>query len=304
VRRRARRLAERLRARDASGKQGDPLAPLDWLTVYAMAVNEENAAGGRVVTAPTNGAPGVPLMQSLTWNASAEATSYDVYFDAGSPPRFAANTTNTGYYPPGLDGNTTYYWYVVAKNSVSSQSSDIWSFTTTSVHLPVAFLLVSPAKGATGVPLAPTLIWNTSTGATSYDIYFGTSSSLHLVGSTTGTSYVPGTLAVNTTYRWMIVANNSAGSTLSETWSFTTQASAPPAPTLISPSNGATGVPLTTMLTWSASTGATSYDVYFGTAASPPLHSPSWRCKRTPCQSASTRPARPVAAGQSLRAVR
>jgi L-serine dehydratase len=59
VRRRARRLAERLRARDASGKQGDPLAPLDWLTVYAMAVNEENAAGGRVVTAPTNGAAGV-----------------------------------------------------------------------------------------------------------------------------------------------------------------------------------------------------------------------------------------------------
>src|SRR2546429_2592939 len=37
----------------------DPLAPIDWVTVYAMAVNEENAAGGRVVTAPTNGAAGV-----------------------------------------------------------------------------------------------------------------------------------------------------------------------------------------------------------------------------------------------------
>ena len=59
VRRRARPLAERLRAREASGHQGDPLAPLDWVTVYAMAVNEENAAGGRVVTAPTNGAAGV-----------------------------------------------------------------------------------------------------------------------------------------------------------------------------------------------------------------------------------------------------
>jgi L-serine dehydratase len=59
VRRRAQRLAERLRAREASGHQGDPLAPLDWVTVYAMAVNEENAAGGRVVTAPTNGAAGV-----------------------------------------------------------------------------------------------------------------------------------------------------------------------------------------------------------------------------------------------------
>jgi L-serine dehydratase len=59
VRRRAHRLAERLREKDVDGKTGDPLAPLDWVTVFAMAVNEENAAGGRVVTAPTNGAAGV-----------------------------------------------------------------------------------------------------------------------------------------------------------------------------------------------------------------------------------------------------
>jgi L-serine dehydratase len=55
VRRRAAKLAERLRA----GGSNDPLSQLDWITAYAMAVNEENAAGGRVVTAPTNGAAGV-----------------------------------------------------------------------------------------------------------------------------------------------------------------------------------------------------------------------------------------------------
>jgi len=59
VRRRAHRLAMRLREKEAEGLRSDPLAPLDWVTVYAMAVNEENAAGGRVVTAPTNGASGV-----------------------------------------------------------------------------------------------------------------------------------------------------------------------------------------------------------------------------------------------------
>ncbi len=59
VRRRAHRLAERLTDKEATGQPSDPLAPLDWVTVYAMAVNEENAAGGRVVTAPTNGAAGV-----------------------------------------------------------------------------------------------------------------------------------------------------------------------------------------------------------------------------------------------------
>ncbi len=59
VRRRAHRLAERLRDRQQQQRPSDPLAPLDWVTVYAMAINEENAAGGRVVTAPTNGAAGV-----------------------------------------------------------------------------------------------------------------------------------------------------------------------------------------------------------------------------------------------------
>ena len=55
VRRRAPGLARKLEAR--SGQ--DPLGGMDWLNVYAIAVNEENAAGGRVVTAPTNGAAGV-----------------------------------------------------------------------------------------------------------------------------------------------------------------------------------------------------------------------------------------------------
>ncbi len=55
VRRRAPHLAKKL----SSNENSDPLAPLDWVNVFAMAVNEENAAGGRVVTAPTNGAAGV-----------------------------------------------------------------------------------------------------------------------------------------------------------------------------------------------------------------------------------------------------
>jgi L-serine dehydratase len=71
VRRRAPRLAERLHTIGSK----DPLAPIDWVTVYAMAVNEENAAGGRVVTAPTNGAAGViPAIGN-----------YFIHFIEGSP---------------------------------------------------------------------------------------------------------------------------------------------------------------------------------------------------------------------------
>jgi L-serine dehydratase len=56
VRRRAAAMHHELTER-ADG--GDPLDRMDWVTVYALAVNEENAAGGRVVTAPTNGAAGI-----------------------------------------------------------------------------------------------------------------------------------------------------------------------------------------------------------------------------------------------------
>ncbi|MCG8610399.1 MAG: L-serine ammonia-lyase [Pseudomonadales bacterium] len=54
VKRRAAHLYERLQTQQAGPDSG-----MDWLSVYAMAVNEENAAGNRVVTAPTNGAAGV-----------------------------------------------------------------------------------------------------------------------------------------------------------------------------------------------------------------------------------------------------
>ena len=56
VARRAPRLYRELSSQAGSP---DPLAVLDWVNLFALAVNEENAAGGRVVTAPTNGAAGV-----------------------------------------------------------------------------------------------------------------------------------------------------------------------------------------------------------------------------------------------------
>lgn len=58
VRRRAAALHAALVQRDLRD-QGDPLRAMEWVNLYALAVNEENAAGGRVVTAPTNGAAGI-----------------------------------------------------------------------------------------------------------------------------------------------------------------------------------------------------------------------------------------------------
>ncbi|MEH1026594.1 L-serine ammonia-lyase [Micromonospora profundi] len=54
-----RRAAELRRSLEADTGSTDPLRVMDWVTLFALAVNEENAAGGRVVTAPTNGAAGI-----------------------------------------------------------------------------------------------------------------------------------------------------------------------------------------------------------------------------------------------------
>ena len=58
VERRAAKLFKELSAHPESALS-DPLSILDWVNLYALAVNEENAAGGRIVTAPTNGAAGI-----------------------------------------------------------------------------------------------------------------------------------------------------------------------------------------------------------------------------------------------------
>ena len=58
VKRRAKRVRDEIAER-AERQITDPLAAMDWVNLWALAVNEENAAGGRVVTAPTNGAAGI-----------------------------------------------------------------------------------------------------------------------------------------------------------------------------------------------------------------------------------------------------
>ncbi|HXN45590.1 MAG TPA: VCBS repeat-containing protein [Bryobacteraceae bacterium] len=170
---------------------------------------------------PVNGTTGLSVTPTLSWNAQAGATSYDVHFGTSSPPPLVTTTTATTYAPSALAPGTLYYWQVVAHTGATTLSSPVWSFMT-QVPPPPAPALSLPANGATGVLVAPTLVWTPSAGATSYDVSFGTSASPSVVATTSGTSYSPGTLNPATTYYWQIAAKNGAGSAASATWSFTT----------------------------------------------------------------------------------
>ena len=136
-------------------------------------------------------------------------------------------------------------------------------------------LLFLRRMGQQEFSVTPTLAWNASTGATSYGLQVSTTSSFTTTAvnqtGITGTSYaVPSTqLSNSTTYYWRVNATNAAGtSAWSATRSFTTVVAPPAAPTLVSPTNGATGVSRTPLLTWNASSGATSYRVQVSTNSS------------------------------------
>jgi len=136
--------------------------------------------------------------------------------------------------------------------------------------IPTTFNKLSPSNGTTNGSLTPTLTWTASGGATYYEVCGDTSndgvcSGWIYVGGATSVAIPAGYLFGNTTYYWQVRAYSAGGVTYangssSAYWSFKT--GGPPAPFgKVSPGNGATNVSLTPTLMWTASSGASYYQV-------------------------------------------
>ncbi len=246
----------------------------DWISQFLINSAAPPAPPGKAVSpSPANGASGVATTSALSWGAASGATKYDVYFGKTMPTTpTAANVTSTTFtVPGGMTTSTTYVWRIDSKNSAGTTAGDTWSFTTAAPPPPpTKAASPSPANASTNVPVNSPLSWAPSTGATSYDVYFGTTlPSAPTSAGQTGTSYTPSTLlAPSTQYFWKVNAKNSSGTTVGDVWSFTTSAAPPPPPpkaTNPSPAILATNVAIGTSLTWTGSSQATSYDLYLGT---------------------------------------
>jgi hypothetical protein len=120
----------------------------------------------------------------------------------------------------------------------------------------------TPANNAVDIGLNPTLSWTAGYGAGTHKVYFGTTTSPTFIQNQTGLTYVPDTLTANTIYYWRIDEVGSNGTITGVLWKFTTRPGQANTP---SPANSATGVSMTPLLTWTAGSGTTSHDVYFGT---------------------------------------
>lgn len=191
-----------------------------FLSLYAGA---STAPGAPVLTSPSNGATGVPATPTLSWTASTNATSYDVYFGATSSPAFVTTVTGTSYQPGTLTAGTTYYWRVAAKNAGGSATSGTFSFTVAPGGATSGPTLLAPANGATGVSLSPVMQWSAVQGTTAYDLYIGTSaSSLSRIGSVNTTSVTVRGFRSGTVYYWKVVARTPSGSLSSSVASFRT----------------------------------------------------------------------------------
>lgn len=177
-------------------------------------------------------------------------------------------------------GTASGQWYILSQadgfsaiaedsetNNVGSRGFSV------SCTAPAAPSLSSPSSGATVTSSPVTLSWGSVSGATSYDVYFGTSSTnMTVVTNTTSTSYSRN--VTNGTYYWKVHAKGSCGETGSSTRNFTVALCSLGTFDHVAPSNGYSVDPPSTSiyLVWRLSSGATAYDVYFGTATNPPLH--------------------------------
>ncbi|MHC4739148.1 MAG: beta strand repeat-containing protein [Planctomycetota bacterium] len=224
------------------------------------------APGQATSPSPGNGATDVAVNADLSWTAGSGATSHDVYFGTSSPGSFQGNQTATTFDTGSMSNDTTYYWRIDEVNTGGTTTGTVWNFTTI-VGAPGQATSPSPGNGATDVAVNADLSWTAGSGATSHDVYFGTSSPGSFQGNQIATTFDTGSMSNDTTYYWRIDEVNAAGTTTGTVWNFTTIVAAPGAASSPSPANSATDVSITADLSWTAGSGATSHDVYFGTSS-------------------------------------
>jgi hypothetical protein len=238
------------------------------------------------LSSPLNLATNITTSPTMSWNASNGATSYQL--QVATNGTFAGSTlvfdesvlTGTSLLLNNLTENTLFYWRVRATNTAgTSLWSSIWSFSTLGATptVPAVPILISPANGAINISTSPPLSWNASSGASSYQLQVATNSSF--AGSTLvfdesflfGTSMQLSGLSGNALHYWRVRATNTAGtsgwSVIRNFSTLSTSISVPTVPVLLSPSNGAINISTSPLLSWNASSGATSYQIQVATSS-------------------------------------
>jgi Concanavalin A-like lectin/glucanases superfamily len=230
---------------------------------------------------PADGALINQTWAALSWSPGDFAATHDVYlsdnFDdvngaTHDSAAFRGNQASTSLfvgftgspYPDGLIPGTTYYWRIDEVNDAEPNSpwiGPVWRFSVP----PNTAYNPNPADGAQFVDPNAAFSWTPGFGAKVHTVYVGTS--FDDVNTAAGgtpqaeATYKPASLDLEKVYYWRVDEFDGTNTYKGNIWAFTT----PGAAGAPQPANGAADVQMTTKLTWTPATTATSHQIYFGT---------------------------------------
>jgi lysophospholipase L1-like esterase len=247
-------------------------------TPYYFVVTAVNAGGEGVESSQVSATPttvlsaptGVTAMAgngeaTIGWSALAGATSYNIYYSTTPGVTKATGNRITGVTSPttftGLINNTTYYFVVTAVNAVgeSPESSQVSASPNIAPTAPTG-VSATPGHGEV------TVGWSAAAGATSYNIYYSTTSGVTnvtgiKVSGVNSPKIVTG-LTNGTTYYFVVTAVNIFGAEGPE--SSQVSATPTPAPPPLAPTGvTATAGDKSASISWFPVVGATSYNIYY-----------------------------------------
>jgi fibronectin type 3 domain-containing protein len=253
-------------------------------TMYYFVLTSVNVAGE---SAASNQASATPLPQlpnaptaltatagnaqaSLTWAAGIGASTYNLYYgtSAGVTPATGTKVsglTGTSYTLTGLTNGKTYFFVLTSANVAGESASSNQASATPLPPLPAA----PTALAATAANTQVALTWMAGIGASTYNLYYGTSAGVTpatgtKVAGLTGISYTLTGLTNGTTYFFVLTSVNIAGESGASNQVSATPLPLPPeAPTALTAAAGNSQV----ALTWMAGIGASTYNLYYGTSA-------------------------------------
>ena len=252
-------------------------------TTYFYVVSAVNASGesansAQVSATPKSPVPAVPTgliatagvqQVALSWTASSGATSYNVKratTNGGPYTQVNASTTNS-FTDTGLTAGTAYFYVVSAVNASGESANSTQASATPKPAVPAVPSGVSATAGTQQVALS----WTASSGATSYNVKRGTNNGgpYTQVSTPTTNNFTDTGLTAGTTYFYVVSAVNATGESANSTQVLATPKPPVPAvPTGLSATAGKEQV----VLSWSASSGATSYNVKRATTTGGPFN--------------------------------
>ena len=232
-----------------------------------------------LLVSPTNNQDSVAQRPTLTWSAGdlclGSYTLFISHFNDFSDTVYTTTTNQVSVtLPTILPGKTDFYWRVRSFNGVGTGPfSATYHFKTTPFTPPDVPVLVSPIDGANDQPLTITFVWDTSARAVTYRLQVAVDAGFTLLvfndstiaqtDSATVSRTVSGLLN-STKYYWRVNGKNGAGTGAFATARSLNTLAPPPAPILLSPTNGETNVSVLGVFSWALADRATYYELEIG----------------------------------------